>query len=275
MHYIVIVFGIILCIVLHEISHAIAMYYQGIEIEKIGIGIPSIPRTQFKIKKNWPPIVLGPFPLGAYVQPTQKGAENIALLSYRDQTLIYGAGVLCNIFLAVGFLLLNILILGDVTKSVFVLFYCKALTIALVGCSTLWYFRRGFCAYFMPVIGALLLPALLILLTLSAISTISPETVSPNENLQVGGPVAIGQMATQIPKELSLMFLANISFSLALFNMIPLRPLDGGHIMKEIMRRRLGTRAENIYNYFSLLVFAAIFIFIISSDIGRLINLFR
>lgn len=274
MHYVVIVIGILLCIILHEIAHAIAMYCKGIEIEKIGIGIPSVTR-QFKIKKNWPPIVLGPFPLGAYVQPTQKGAKNIELLSYKDQALIYGAGVLCNIFVAIGFILLNLLILGDLTKSAFVLFYFKALAISLVGCGTLWYFRRGFCAYFMPAIGVFLLPTLLTLIAVNAISSISPETIAPNENLQVGGPVAIGQMAAQVPKKFSLLFIANISLSLALFNMIPLRPLDGGHIMKEIMRRRFGAGAEKIYNYFSLLVFAAIFIFIISSDIWRLISFFR
>ena len=68
------------------------------------------------------------------------------------------------------------------------------------------------------------------------------EAITVQESL--GGPVMIGQMMTggEIPY---LKTLAMINLAIAMFNLLPLPPLDGGHIFVDILKKIIGEKAGN------------------------------
>ena len=70
--------------------------------------------------------------------------------------------------------------------------------------------------------------------------------------------------------------LAFISINLAIVNMLPLLPLDGGHVLFSIIEKIRGKAVSlKVFEQVSiigLVVFAALFILATSNDIGRLIG---
>jgi regulator of sigma E protease len=72
-----------------------------------------------------------------------------------------------------------------------------------------------------------------------------------------------------------LMLLALISINLAILNMLPLLPLDGGHVLWSIIERirgkSLSLRVFERISMVGLFLFALLFLVATSNDIGRLI----
>jgi regulator of sigma E protease len=95
---------------------------------------------------------------------------------------------------------------------------------------------------------------------------------------QLSGPVGIVQASSEAyatgGTPAYLLILGLISLSLAVLNMLPLLPLDGGHILFSLIERIRGRAVgREIYERVSALgiAFGAIFFFIaLSNDIGRL-----
>jgi regulator of sigma E protease len=71
------------------------------------------------------------------------------------------------------------------------------------------------------------------------------------------------------------MLLALISINLAILNMLPLLPLDGGHflfsIIERIRGRSLSLRTFERISMVGLAIFVLLFLVATSNDIGRLI----
>ena len=73
-----------------------------------------------------------------------------------------------------------------------------------------------------------------------------------------------------------LFFLALISINLALLNMLPLLPLDGGHfvysIVERIRGRAISLRVFERVSMVGLALFALLFVVAMYNDVGRLIT---
>ncbi len=86
---------------------------------------------------------------------------------------------------------------------------------------------------------------------------------------QMSGPVDIAKMIGHTHTALTAFILAiNISFSLAIFNAIPLLPLDGGTVPHMILGR-FGVRVQGFYERLSLLLVALLFGYITLSDFWK------
>jgi regulator of sigma E protease len=97
------------------------------------------------------------------------------------------------------------------------------------------------------------------------------------ERHEIGGPVGIGRTASDAVHygwASYLFVLAFISLSLALFNLLPLLPLDGGHIVFSLLEGIRGRAiAREIYERASavgIAIFLLLFVIGLSNDIGRL-----
>jgi hypothetical protein len=98
----------LLALAVHEVGHAIAMMRRGVEIKEAGLGFPVTGRFKLTFRPKFLPfpITVCPVFIGAYVQPTEKGEEQLDQMSYQDQASCYAAGVIVN--LVFGCILLSI-----------------------------------------------------------------------------------------------------------------------------------------------------------------------
>ena len=95
------------------------------------------------------------------------------------------------------------------------------------------------------------------------------------ERQQVSGPVGIvrqSEVALHLGINYYLEILGLISMSLAIFNMLPLLPLDGGHILFSIIegvrRRALAREVYERVSVAGLMLIGLIWIIAISNDLG-------
>jgi regulator of sigma E protease len=93
----------------------------------------------------------------------------------------------------------------------------------------------------------------------------------------LAGPVGIIQLSTEAYQGgYYLMLLALISVNLAILNMLPLLPLDGGHVLLSIIERIRGRSISlRLFERISLIglaIFVLLFIVATSNDIGRLVS---
>ena len=91
----------------------------------------------------------------------------------------------------------------------------------------------------------------------------------------LAGPVGIIQLSSEaVQGGYYLMLLALISINLAILNMLPLLPLDGGHVLFSIIERirgrSLSLRAFERISMVGLGLFVLLFIVATSNDIGRI-----
>ncbi len=91
----------------------------------------------------------------------------------------------------------------------------------------------------------------------------------------LAGPVGIIQLSSEaFAGGYYLMLLALISVNLAILNMLPVLPLDGGHVLFSIIERIRGRSVSlQVFEQVSmvgLVIFVALFILATSNDIGRI-----
>jgi regulator of sigma E protease len=91
----------------------------------------------------------------------------------------------------------------------------------------------------------------------------------------LAGPVGIIQLSSEaFAGGYYLMLLALISVNLAILNMLPVLPLDGGHVLFSIIERIRGRsvslRVFEQVSMVGLVIFVALFILATSNDIGRI-----
>jgi regulator of sigma E protease len=86
----------------------------------------------------------------------------------------------------------------------------------------------------------------------------------------------VRQQSTAVGQGLYLEQLAWLSLSLALFNLLPFLPLDGGHILFALIERlRRKPLSREIYERVSLVgisVFVLLFLFVLQQDVGRILD---
>jgi regulator of sigma E protease len=93
----------------------------------------------------------------------------------------------------------------------------------------------------------------------------------------LAGPVGIIQISTQaVQGGYYLSLLALISINLAILNMLPLLPLDGGHVLfsiiERIRRKSLSLRTFERISMVGLFLFIILFVVATSNDVGRIFS---
>lgn len=244
MYIAILLIGIGLIMALHELGHAIAMRFQGIEIEEVGIGMPisRVPRIRFRVRKNWPYFAIHPLLIAAYIKPTQEGISRIFLLPYKDHALIAGAGVLVNCALAIAFLALGHLVNTGSPERLPLDFLLKTFVMIAIPCGLLWVWRHELCAYAIPLAGIAVLLALIVAFALHMGNIWAPD--QKNHELQ---KEAMLKMLEYKPEGFVLLVLGYSSLLIAIMNIAPLMPTDGGRIMALIVERTCGVRAMVIF----------------------------
>jgi regulator of sigma E protease len=91
-----------------------------------------------------------------------------------------------------------------------------------------------------------------------------------------GGPIAIAQLATQSAEYgllAFLWFMAQLSMSLAILNILPIPALDGGHlvmlVIEKVIRREIPHRVKIAIQQVGFILLLAFMAFVIYNDISR------
>lgn len=233
----------------HEAGHALAMRRYGIPIEEAGIGLPFAPRLVLPPTRRRPfRISVSPWLLAAYVTPAKTHADRINELPYIDQAWISGAGITVNaitgctlgaVLSAIGNDWPKAAILGGIAAAVAVR-------------------PRHFCAYLAP---ALSIPvAVLTAWTLFA-------TIGQPE-----GPVGTGQALHTTTLFGAASVTATIALGLALLNLLPFHPFDGGRIVASVAERWGGGKARLICERSGAALAISLVGYCISSDLWWIVR---
>jgi membrane-associated protease RseP (regulator of RpoE activity) len=271
--------GIVLILVsvsLHELGHAFTMARHGVKISKIGIGfkIPMIPNISWESKRFFPgaKIELNHIPILAFVMPKtdDEGDDMVKDLDFRAQAEIFGAGVMANLYFFLAMLIVCVVLKAFVDGRYEIIAFTTyhfneyaqiAILLCFVG--LLYIFRHLFCEHIMPVLGTLLL-----------ILVVYSVTQAPAES--VGGPVSIGADIKKNSTDIlsTLYFAGYISFQIALFNMLPLLPLDGGQVVSAKLHK-VESRFSGYYEVIGVLVFLGLIGLAFKNDAFRLFDFFK
>jgi regulator of sigma E protease len=107
--------------------------------------------------------------------------------------------------------------------------------------------------------------------------TFLPRLVTNSGRKQVSGPIGIGEVSRQavsLSFPLYLQILGLISLSLAILNLLPLLPLDGGHILFSVIeglrRRAVGREVYERVSAIGIALFLVLMFIGLSNDINRL-----
>jgi regulator of sigma E protease len=249
-------------IAIHEYGHYLMMRRNGIPVEEFTIGFgPTLIQKQlksgtwFRVKLIW---------LGGYAKPTDEGAQMIKDASAWARFQIYVGGMLTNATMA----FLVFLVFGYATGKVPVIIipYIKWAP------NWLWPFLAAFLlSYGLWLATPFLVVGMLIKMGMAFFA-------------QAAGPIGIFQMGhematrsatpAQLTSSLLLMF-AMINSAIAGFNLMPLLPLDGGHLFGMLLTKLSGrhaAKAMKVFGIVSVVVFIFLVIMIFQSDISRLIS---
>jgi regulator of sigma E protease len=195
------------CIAIHEVAHYAAMQRYGVEVEELSIGVG--PTLWERRMESGTMLRFRLILLGGYNAPSQKGAESSDTLGLFPTAVISFAGIVANMATAMLVLL------------------CSSRTPlyeASRACIR-WGVVGRVPAAVIDVVAFTLLGGPLMLWSLFAeLSTRGRSKV--RERLQ---------RISRAPRDVNGMeFVALVSLMLACFNLLPLPPLDGGHLVRHL-----------------------------------------
>lgn len=247
---------VVLAIVVHEAGHAWAMKRYGVQIESAGIGFG--PGITLRPKRLGFPVKISPLVIGAYVKPSQAGATHMESLCAREQAVIYAAGPLMNIATAgiILVLLIGGLFLTDPSDAVMArLIALGVLALLALAC---YRWLEAVSLFVVPLVGALNLFALVWLLL-------------AKNGEGVDGPIGIVELAisSSLKEAIVMGFIINVG--LAITNMLPIPPLDGGRIVLAALKERLSIDTLNKVTAAGVLTVLALMIFVIGNDLASLL----
>ena len=187
-----------LLVAVHELGHLLAGKWMNVPIARFSVGFG---RKLAGFTYGGTEYRLSAIPLGGYVMPAIEEEEEYFRLSARQRIIFALGGPLANILFALPAI---------------------ALINALSGPATIYDLTLG------PVIQAMVI--------LKAVLLAIPAIFSQPENVSsVVGIVSVGGQFAASGIIGALKFAVIISLNLAIFNMLPLPPLDGGKIVLDVL----------------------------------------
>jgi membrane-associated protease RseP (regulator of RpoE activity) len=248
---------LLICIAVHEFGHAYAILRQGIKVKEIGLGIPTWKYLGFNFDApSWLPCEKVGFHIllvGGYTKPAEGQEEKLNELGYWDYANIMGAGIWANFLMAIVVGIILVLFFSELTvkQSTSIALALSVLTLVL------WFGQKLFTGIIFPALA----PATLYLFYL---------VFTSDSAASGGGPIEVfKQVGSKSNWYESLIFISDISFSLALLNSLPILPLDGGRLYHYLIGK-VSRTAQLAYLTGSLIVALLLIVFIFSRDIYRL-----
>lgn len=205
----------------HEAGHGLAFRSAGIRIKKVGIGLPFFP-PRFTFRTRWGVDVgVTPWLLGAWVEPDAT-PEQVSALPFRVSAWTAGAGVIVNLIAAAGLLAVAAAVDGRWLGAVI---YAAAAAVIFAV--------RRYLALAVPLLGA-------------AITVLVAWLLAGDLRTgQSGGVVALPSLLVSHTPAAAITTAAVVSVALSLVNMIPLLPMDGGHIVRAGLLAWRGKKAAD------------------------------
>lgn len=249
----IVIAGVFLAIIIHELGHLFAMKKCGVEVEEICFGFfpnifPSISLPAKFIGENTN-FTISLLLLGGYVRPSESGQIVMGILPYKDRAIISGSGIIWN------------LIFGFTIYAFYYFWFLQdglhAIRLLLIGC-LIFLLRKELCRYFFPILGPIVLVAVA-----WAIFFFLPISSQ-------GGPVLMVQEASGMNVAEAFLFLARLSLGLGISNLFPLAFFDGGRIILDLIRR-FYPKLENAYFVISVFLAAVTIAWPVILDITRLL----
>ncbi|MHC4691273.1 MAG: site-2 protease family protein [Planctomycetota bacterium] len=194
MNYLMVFILINFLILVHELGHFIAAKFSGIPIEQFSIGFgPKL----WSFKKGMTEYRISALPIAGYVLPQMKDLDDFYRIPSSRRIIFALGGPAANIILSIICLaLLNIITTGFSLYGIFIYPFVQLINIT---------------AQFLSALPALF--------------------ASPGQLSGVVGIVAVGGQFVSAGLSSILQFAVLININLALLNLLPLPPLDGGKIL--------------------------------------------
>ncbi len=226
-----------LAILIHEFGHLVAAWLMKIPVARFSVGIgPKLWGTRRGDTDYW----LSAIPLGGYVLPAVEDNEEFLQIPVWKRLVFAIGGPLANILLSFG---------------------CLALYNCLQDGASLW----AITVQPITQINAMILAML---------SAIGGLFSGQGELSGIVGIVAVGDQVVASGVLGGLKFLNALSISLAVFNMLPMPPLDGGKILMyslEKIDRRLLRLHEHL-TVVGILLLLGLMIYATYGDVQALLH---
>ncbi len=239
---------------IHEAAHGIVMRRLDVPIVEVGLGVSKgiFRFFQFEIHVPNVPfrIVLSTLPISAYVDEGKKGKEVIENLPYTDKAFIFGAGILANLFCAIAlWFTLSLWGLAEDIRTLPKVIVALAISYAIA--KLLASFPQVICAYVFPVLGIGIIALLFAMIAPSLIANFSYAAlhggVLEGSQAIILGPVSIGRGIAETTNLLmGYIYIVILATGLVTTNLLPIPPLDGGHIAGALLKLCFGALVQRI-----------------------------
>jgi regulator of sigma E protease len=246
-----VLFLLMLAVAIHEYGHYTVMRRNGVTVTEFSVGLGPLlfqrklkSGTQFSIRM---------IPLGGYAMPVKQGPGSMDGLGFWPRFRIFMAGMFANALTAFVILTAINYSTGDIPA-----FMAPYVTWAPKPLAPL-------AAAFLMSFGLWLAgPAIIIGMAVSRGALFFTQDAA--------GPVGIVSQGAQFMTSLPAVagFFAIIHIALAMFNLLPLMPLDGGQVARDIVAKIFGKKTAKWFTLGGIALMLAFFLFIMVSDIVKL-----
>lgn len=267
-------FSLFIVILVHEFGHLVAMRRVGMEVDTLAVGVRWGPyieiESEFLRRYAGPKfkLVLSPLVLAGYVKASDSEQEE--KLRDDEKALVYGGGVIANILLTLfifcivavvvawksggGSIAANIPLVGGLPTWMIV-------PVPFLFALALLYFARFICRFIFPIIGVLMFALLAFVFWRISLDV---------GLLASGGFVEFASETGKAGRQgYFWVYVAYLSFVVGLGNLLPLYPLDGGHIGM-IHVRRFTPAIEPAYRRLGMATVIVLLVLQFVPDIYRL-----
>lgn len=266
MSFVIIVLVLLGVIFVHELGHFLAARLVGVPVTRFSIGFgPSL------IAREWrgTTYAVSLLPIGGYVQfATEDGESALESRPFWKKAVVTAAGVAMNLLTTV--ILLTILLSTGGTLTVESGQAYES--VAFEG-------RPPVEAFLAAVAGTGRMLAFAFTALPGAVASVFASLFGSPEHAQLVGPVGIvetGSRSVEFGAVSLMYFAAIISGGLAALNILPIAPLDGGHLaryaVEAVIRRPLPRAAAAIWNNLGIVLMLALFASVMYLDIVRLLS---